>query len=74
MSSQCRASASAVQGSVIADIQHDLRSKRRSAAEIMQHYLDSLQHSEPVLGSFITVDTERAMQQASLSLSLGRAT
>ena len=47
------------------DVREDLVSKRRSAVEITQHYLDTLSRTEGVLNSFITVDAERSLKQVS---------
>ena len=50
--------------STIKKIQHDIRSKERSAVEVVQHYLDNIQRTDASVGSFITVDGERALEQA----------
>lgn len=60
---------------VIAEIQSDLRSKRRSAVEIVQQYLDQAQQSELAVGSFISMAAEQALEQVSVALqqSAGRS-
>jgi hypothetical protein len=49
--------------SVIHSISDSLRSKQRSATEVVQHYLDSLARVEPSVGAFITVNREQAIQE-----------
>mmetsp|Transcript_40987 Transcript_40987/g.131038 ORF Transcript_40987/g.131038 Transcript_40987/m.131038 type:complete len:533 (+) Transcript_40987:39-1637(+) len=53
-----------VRCSVIREIGDDLRSKRRSAQEITQQYLDQVTKMEPNTGSFITITAEAALAQA----------
>lgn len=58
-----KVSAGAAKGSAIGGIQHDLRSKQRSAVEIASVYIEQIQRTNEALNSFITVDAEKALQQ-----------
>lgn len=58
-----RVRAAAVKSSVIREIHSDLSSKRRSAVEVTQHYLDAIGRKEGVVNSFITVAAEQALEQ-----------
>lgn len=55
--------ASHAPASVIADIRESLRTKQRTATEIMQQYLDGLLRVEPSIHSFISIDGEQALKQ-----------
>eukprot|EP00798_Chlamydomonas_sp_ICE-L_P031197 gene31197-6344_t len=55
---------SAKKTSVIRDLQLKLRSKERSATQVVQQYLDSISRNSALINSFITVDAEAALAQA----------
>jgi hypothetical protein len=55
--------ASAAKSSIIRTIHADLKDKKRSAEEVTKQFLASIAEQEPVLNSFITVDSDRALQQ-----------
>lgn len=56
--------AAAAKSSVIREIHNDLATKKRSAVEVTQHYLDAISKADGVVCSFITVDAEQALEQA----------
>jgi hypothetical protein len=56
--------------SAIREVQQNLTSKKASAVEMVQQYLQQLEKREPSVGSFITVDSEGALAQVS-TLPLG---
>lgn len=51
--------------SAIREVQQNLTSKKASAVEMVQQYLQQLEKREPSVGSFITVDSEGALAQVS---------
>lgn len=50
--------------SLIREIQGDLASKKRSAREITEQYIEKLERAEPAIGSFLALSTSEALQQA----------
>ena len=52
--------------SVIREIQYDLASKKRSAREIAEHYINRLEQVEPHVESFLALSTAQALEQASV--------
>ena len=50
--------------SLIREIQRDLASKKRSAREITERYIDNLERAEPSIGSFLALSTQEALGQA----------
>lgn len=60
--------AAAAKSSVIREIHNDLATKKRSAVEVTQHYLDAISKADGVVCSFITVDAEQALEQVRVLL------
>lgn len=48
---------------LVRDIQQDVASKKRSATEVVQEYLEKIHAREERLDSFLTVDDQGALRQ-----------
>jgi Asp-tRNA(Asn)/Glu-tRNA(Gln) amidotransferase A subunit family amidase len=53
------------QPALIRSIRDGLRNKQHSAAEVVGKYLDVIARTDHVVGAFISIDSERALQQVS---------
>ncbi|GAX77434.1 hypothetical protein CEUSTIGMA_g4879.t1 [Chlamydomonas eustigma] len=62
---RCNTSASSSKKtSVIKTLQNEIKEKSRSAADVTQHYLETIARMEPVLNSYISINSEDALAQA----------